>query len=59
MKCPICGIGKINKEVITDKPKCREMARRMRKLGFTYEVIMKALDWKSPRSVQLALERKD
>ena len=59
MKCPICGIGEINKELITDKPARREMARKMRKLGFTYEVIMKALNWKSPRSVQLALNRKD
>lgn len=60
MKCPCCnGTGNINKVMLTDKPKRREMARKMRKLGFTYTAIMKALDYKSPRSVQLAVNRKD
>jgi hypothetical protein len=60
MKCPCCnGIGKINKSTIIDKPKRREMARKMRKLGFTLEAIMRALDYKSPRSVVLACSRKD
>lgn len=60
MKCPCCnGQGKIDKSSLTDKPKRREMARKMRKLGFTFIVIMKALNYKSPRSVSLALKRKD
>jgi len=60
MKCPCCnGIGKVDKSTLTDRPKRREMARKMRKLGFTLEVIMRALNYKSPRSVVLALERND
>lgn len=60
MKCPCCnGIGKVDKSTLTDRPKRREMARNMRKLGFTFAVIMKALGYKSPRSVSLALNRKD
>lgn len=60
MKCPCCnGIGKVDKTIITDRPKRREMARKMRKLGFTLEAIMRALNYKSPRSVVLACERND
>lgn len=60
MKCPCCkGKGNLNKETLLDKPKRREMARKMRKLGFTLEVIMKSLNYKSPRSVVLACKRKD
>jgi len=60
MICPCCkGLGSIDKTTFTDKPKRREMARKMRKLGFTYTAIMKALDYKSPRSVQLAVNRID
>lgn len=58
--CPCCGgLGKVDKSNILDRPKRREMARKMRKLGFTLEVIMKALNYKSPRSVVLACNRKD
>lgn len=60
MKCPCCnGKGKVIKSEIIDKPKRREMARNMRKLGFTLEAIMKALGYKSPRSVVLACNRND
>lgn len=60
MRCPCCkGKGKIDKSEIIDKKKRREMARKMRKLGFTLEVIMRALDYKSPRSVVLACKRND
>lgn len=60
MKCPCCkGTGSVDKNVITDRPKRREMARKMRKLGFSLNVIMKALNYKSPRSVVLAVNRED
>ncbi len=60
MICPCCkGKGTISKTDILDKPKRREMARKMRKLGFTLEQIMRALEYKSPRSVVLACERID
>lgn len=60
MKCPCCkGKGSVEKADIIDKPKRREMARKMRKLGFTYESIMRALEYKSPRSVVLACSRDD
>ena len=60
MICPFCkGKGSVNKVDILDKPKRREMARKMRKLGFTLIVIMKALNYKSPRSVVLACKRND
>lgn len=60
MKCPCCnGSGKVDKNIINDKPKRREMARKMRKLGFSLNVIMRALNYKSPRSVVLACQRND
>lgn len=60
MKCPCCkGKGKVDKSSLDDKPKRREIARKMRKLGLPYLVIMKALNYKSPRSVVLACQRND
>lgn len=60
MICPCCkGKGQIERSSLVDKPKRREMARKMRKLGFSLSVIMRALNYKSPRSVILACNRKD
>jgi len=60
IKCPCCnGIGKVDKIILTDKSKRREMARKMRRLGFSLRVIMRALNYKSSRSVSLACNRND
>jgi hypothetical protein len=59
-KCPCCkGSGEVDSNMLTDKPKRRAMAREMKRLGFTVSAIMKALDYKSPRSIYLACNRKD
>lgn len=60
MKCKVCnGTGKISKHFLPDRVRRRKQARDLRKLGFRYLEIMRALGYKSPRSVQLALNRKD
>lgn len=60
MKCPCCkGSGTINKNILHEPPRRREMARKMRGLGFTFSEIMRALNYKSPRSISQALSRKD
>lgn len=59
MRCPLCKKGNIKNILFPDKAKRREMARKLRKAGLPYLVIMKALGYKSPRSVVLACERKD
>lgn len=53
------GKGSIENIYLTDKAKRREMARKLRKAGLPLLVIMKALGYKSPRSVVLAVNRKD
>lgn len=59
MKCPLCNQGEIKKSQLVDRPARRQKARELRKLGFTFHEIMRALGYKSPRSVTLALQRKD
>jgi len=59
MKCPLCKKGNIPEISLIAKPKRRAMARKLRKAGLPYLVIMKALGYKSPRSVVLACERSD
>ena len=60
MICPCCnGVGKIEKKSIIDRKLRRHKARQLRKLGFTYVEIMKAVGYKSPRSVALAIKRND
>jgi len=60
MKCPACGgTGKISETSLVSKPKRRAMARKLRKAGLPLMVIMKALGYKSPRSVVLACQRND
>lgn len=60
MKCPLCkGKGEIALPPAVNKAKRREQARILRKAGLSLTVIMKALGYKSPRSVVLAVNRKD
>lgn len=60
MICPCCGgVGKISDIELVQKPKRRAMARKLRKAGLPLLVIMKALGYKSPRSVVLACQRND
>lgn len=57
IKCPLCeGKGKVYKPDSLKVKDKRELARKMRDLGFTFNVIMRALDYKSPHSVTQALE---
>ena len=59
-KCPCCnGTGSVNRNKLIDRAKRRQLARKMRTTGATYMKIMVALGYRSPRSVQLALERND
>lgn len=59
MKCPICKKGNIPKINSIDKAERRAMARKLRKVGLPLLAIMKALGYKSPRSVVLACKRND
>jgi hypothetical protein len=60
VKCPLCeGEGKVEKNVLRNRAWIKERklkAIKMRKLGFTYTEIMKALGYKSPRSVAIQLK---
>jgi len=58
MKCFICnGTNKIVIRKVRDKQECKRKAQMLRDLGFTYEEIMRALGYKSPRSVFLQLKK--
>ena len=60
MRCPICkGIGEIaepKRPLINESAAKRTMARALHHEGYSYREIAKLVGWKSPRSVQLALE---
>jgi len=57
MKCFICnGTNKIIVPKVRNKEECKRKARMMRDMGFTYHEIMKALGYKSPRSVAIQLK---
>ncbi len=57
MKCFICnGTNKIIIPKVRDKKECKRKARLMREMGFTLHEIMRALGYKSPRSVVIQLK---
>lgn len=50
-KCPLCdGLGKVDDNRKRPLKENRKLAYKMRKLGFSYWDITKALGYKSPRS---------
>lgn len=54
-RCPLCeGCGVVSKMPVKLK---REKCHKMRELGFSVREIMRALNYKSPRSVQEILEK--
>jgi hypothetical protein len=59
-QCPICeGKGVIEAPYQNARDECqerREMARTLREAGYSIRQIARALGYKSPRSVVLALE---
>lgn len=57
MKCFICnGTNKIIIPKVRDKEECKRKAKLMRKMGFSLQEIMRALGYKSPRSVVIQLK---
>lgn len=59
MKCFICnGTNKIIIPEARNKKECKRKAIKMRELGFSYGEIMRALGYKSPRSVAIQLKDK-
>jgi len=59
MKCFICnGTNKIIVPKRRNIEECKRKAIALREMGFTYEEIMKALGYKSPRSVAIQLNNK-
>ncbi len=60
MKCFICnGTNKIIIPEVRDREECKRKAIKMRDMGFSYSEIMRALGYKSPRSVALQLNKKE
>lgn len=59
MKCFICnGTNRVIIPEVRDKEECKRKAIKMRELGFSYSEIMRALGYKSPRSVAIQLKNK-
>ena len=58
--CPVCeGSGRLPepyRDACDELQERREMARTLREAGYSLRQIMRALGYKSPRSVVLALE---
>ena len=57
IRCPICkGRGKIERPSRHTGDRKKEAVRLLIKEGFSYREVMRLLDYKSPGSVQKALE---
>lgn len=60
MRCPVCkGTGELinpKRGPIDEIAAKRTMAKALHAEGYSYREIAKLVGWKSPRSVQLALE---
>jgi len=58
MKCPCCkGTGSVDKKILIEPQRKKEMVIEMRNLGFKFREIMEALNYKSPRSISKALNK--